>query len=120
VRENTHDICLVPQKLTLPKPVKTDVNKQVPQQGAIAIAIDGVWIYGGLEGNGGNAVSGSGGIIAPCGGHAQMTGVWHYHDPSVACKNATEDELVGWSLDGFPIYGAISGSKEDADAVLDE
>lgn len=31
-----------------------------------------------------------------------------------------EDELVGWALDGFPIYGSIPGSKGDVDEVLDD
>lgn len=53
------DLCYTPQKITLPKPVKTNVNKLAPQLGAIAVAIDGVWIYGPMEGVGDNAVSGT-------------------------------------------------------------
>jgi YHYH protein len=96
------------------------VNKQVPQRAAIGISVNGVYLFGALEGGGGNAVDGSSGITVLCSGHPQPSGNWHYHNPSVACKEAATDELVGWALDGFPIYGATAGSKEDADAVLDE
>jgi hypothetical protein len=112
-------LCFTPKKYTLPKP-KTNVNKQVPQRGAIGISVNGVYLFGALEGGGGNAVDGSSGITVLCSGHPQPSGNWHYHNPSVACKEAATDELFGWALDGFPIYGAIAGSKEDADAVLDE
>lgn len=117
---NPNDMCQTPLQITLPKPVKTTVNRRVPQMGAIAVALDGVYIFGALEGNMGNAVVGGGGLSVLCDGHAQPEGIWHYHHPFMACKEAATDELVGWALDGFPIYGAIAGSKDDADAVLDD
>lgn len=47
--ENPNGICYAPKKLTLPKPVKTDVNLHVPQVGAIAVAIVGIYIFGALK-----------------------------------------------------------------------
>jgi hypothetical protein len=77
-------LCFTPKKYTLPKPVKTNVNKQVPQRGAIGISVNGVYLFGALEGGGGNAVDGSSGITVLCSGHPQPSGNWHYHNPSVA------------------------------------
>jgi YHYH protein len=109
------ELCFNPQKFTLPKPLKSNVTTQISQNGAIPLAANGSKTFGALEA-GFTALD-----HAPveCYGHAEATGTWHYHN-EVGCKVATTDELVGWAWDGFPIYGAINGTKDDADAALDE
>ena len=59
-----------------------------------------------------------------CDGHPQNTGQYHYHSiPS--CLNDGESRkkhsrLVGWALDGFPIYGKRGqGGEELANRDLD-
>mmetsp|Transcript_45488 Transcript_45488/g.111530 ORF Transcript_45488/g.111530 Transcript_45488/m.111530 type:complete len:146 (+) Transcript_45488:1-438(+) len=71
-------------------------------------------MFGPGEGDGGNAVSGSTGIVVSCAGHPQREGLWHYHHPTIGCTQVDNNTLVGWALDGFPIYGPVDGSKEDA------
>ena len=45
-----------------------------------------------------------------CAGHPQQSGVYHYHGLS-SCLSAREghkrSKLLGWALDGFPIYGPL-------------
>ena len=54
-------------------------------------------------------------------GHATAHGYFHYHHPAVPIASAyggsypSSDTLVGFALDGFPIYGAL----DDA-SVLDD
>lgn len=92
----------------------------VPTRGPIAYATNGVMIFGPQEGNSANAVEDT--FFVPCAGHGSPTGQWHYHHPDIACMGTTDNPslLVGYALDGFPIYGALSGSKAQADALLDE
>jgi YHYH protein len=118
--ENPNQLCQLAEKVTLPKPVKTDTNTRVPQVDVIAIAVNGVKIFGPLEGGGGNAISGSDGLSVLCDGHPQPEGLWHYHHPNIDCVEASSTDLVAWSLDGFPIYGPLNGTKEEVDSILDE
>ena len=34
--------------------------------------------------------------------------------------NATSNDLLGYSMDGFKIYGPLNGTKADVDGILDE
>jgi hypothetical protein len=71
-----------------------------------------------------------------CGGHANDFGVYHYHIPPACLLHQLESLLpslpqnhspqIGWSLDGFPIYGPIGPlgvpilpcTHPSADAIL--
>lgn len=75
--------------------------------GPIAIAINGVAIYDALDAGGNDAVAHE--IQDSCGGHPQMTGQYHYHalpkclDAGKSAKK--HSKLVGFAVDGFPLYG---------------
>eukprot|EP00180_Rhodochaete_pulchella_P001750 Plantae.Rhodophyta-Rhodochaete_pulchella.ctg26184.p1 GENE.Plantae.Rhodophyta-Rhodochaete_pulchella.ctg26184~~Plantae.Rhodophyta-Rhodochaete_pulchella.ctg26184.p1 ORF type:complete len:226 (-),score=14.30 Plantae.Rhodophyta-Rhodochaete_pulchella.ctg26184:397-1074(-) len=112
--DNPYEICHVSYKVTLPSPKLGTANLPVPQLGPIGIATNGVFLFGPKEGDDGNAVSGSGGIRVACDGHPQREGIWHYHHPQIGCRDHDEETLVGYALDGFPIYGPLKGTKEDA------
>jgi hypothetical protein len=54
-------------------------------------------------------------------GHPQMTGQYHYHvEPLYLTANKGEDALLGFLLDGFPVYGPLENGKTLTDADLDE
>ena len=81
--------------------------------GIVAMAKNGVPIYGANEGGGTNAVEpGAGASITDAQhwyGHAARSGDWHYHAPEVGNDaHLSETELYGYALDGFPIYGPLA------------
>jgi len=41
-------------------------------------------------------------------------GSWHLHNPYMGEENPSSTDLLGYALDGFPIYGPLSD-----DSVLD-
>ena len=91
----------------------------LPHDSPIGVALNGVPIWGPLLTDGTNAVEGSKPV--PCYGHSSRTGMWHYHHPIMGCNMAANQEtLLGYALDGFGIYGPLSGSKEEVDAILDK
>ena len=91
----------------------------LPHDSPIGYALNGVPIWGPLLTDGTNAVEGSEPV--PCYGHSSRTGMWHYHHPIIGCNMAANQEtLLGYALDGFGIYGPLSGSKEEVDAILDK
>jgi YHYH protein len=75
--------------------------------GAIGIAKNGVAIFNALDAGDRDAVAHE--VQDSCGGHPQMSGVYHYHDiPSCLTKGESKHRasgLVGYALDGYPIFG---------------
>lgn len=92
-------------------PTRADETTAVALIGAIAVAINGIPIFGPTEGAGGDVLA-LGGGFTECGGHNGPTG-YHYHTfdatGSDACR-ITEAEamaapvLYGYAFDGYPIY----------------
>jgi hypothetical protein len=53
-------------------------------------------------------------------GHPQMSGQYHYHaEPYYLTTTKGSDALLGFLLDGFPVYGPIENGKAIANADLD-
>jgi hypothetical protein len=54
-------------------------------------------------------------------GHPQMTGIYHYHVEPYALTAANgKDSLIGYLLDGFPVYGPEENGQTLTDADLDQ
>lgn len=54
-------------------------------------------------------------------GHPQRTGVYHYHlEPTYLTEQLGKDALLGFLLDGFPVYGPEENGKTVSNADLDE
>ena len=75
--------------------------------GPVGITLNGVVLFDGLDALNRDAIAHE--VQDACGGHPERTGTYHYHAIS-ACllKRASpkaHSSLVGYALDGFPIYG---------------
>jgi hypothetical protein len=86
----------------------------IPLLGPIAIAVNGLPIYGPNEGEHpdpyGDPVYND--ILDWCMGHTARRGDYHYHALIVACLTARHDAaqpapVIAWAFDGFPIYGPM-------------
>ncbi|GAB3046596.1 hypothetical protein GCM10027185_58120 [Spirosoma pulveris] len=54
-------------------------------------------------------------------GHPQQQGQYHYHvEPTYLTKNKGKDALLGFLLDGFPVYGPLENGKTITNADLDK
>jgi hypothetical protein len=54
-------------------------------------------------------------------GHPQQQGAYHYHaEPFYLTANKGKDALLGFLLDGFPVYGPQENGKTVTNADLDE
>lgn len=92
-------------------PTRADETTAVALIGAIAVAINGIPIFGPTEGAGGDVLA-LGGGFTECGGHNGPTG-YHYHTfdatGSDACRISEAEAmaapvLYGYAFDGYPIY----------------
>lgn len=53
-------------------------------------------------------------------GHPQPQGAYHYHvEPFYLTKNNGKEALVGFLLDGFPVYGPYENGKKIVNSDLD-
>ncbi len=99
---------------TLPaQPEKTSAPNCM--SGSVGVAKNGVPIFNGLDA--GNRDAAAWEVQDECGGHPQQAGQYHYHSIP-ACMNEGESKkdhskLVGWALDGFPIYGPRGEDGEE-------
>lgn len=89
------------------RPTKAKRPACVPE-GVVGIARNGVAIFSAVDGAGRDAVAHE--VQDSCSGHPQQSGQYHYHGLP-ACVGTGSDKrhskLLGWMLDGFPIYGPI-------------
>jgi hypothetical protein len=85
---------------------KDNSNRALPM-GRIGVAINGVMFFNPFDAGGMEAVS----IMDRCCGHPSPVNEYHYHKYPVCVKTPFSDDgqghspLIGFALDGFPIYG---------------
>jgi len=117
---NPNRMCVVNWHVELPLvPSKmSSGRKEVQRMGINAMALNGVPLYGATENDeASNAVLPTEDSLvqdANCWyGHASQQSHWHYHSPTFGSENfeAASDTLLGYALDGFPIYGPLSDEE---------
>lgn len=95
-------------------PTVADATTDIPYIGAAGVTLSGIPIYGPTEGTGGD-VDSLPGIVSACGSHMGPTG---FHTHKIAASTETDcfftpeevaaaPQLVGYALDGIPIYTGI-------------
>jgi hypothetical protein len=101
-----------------PKPAAT--SSCLPG-GPIGVLLSGAYLFDGLDALGRDAVAHE--VQDRCSGHPQQQGAYHYHDLSPCIYSGPpgrHPSLVGYALDGYPIYGPLGdGGKVLTDADLD-
>jgi hypothetical protein len=111
---NPNEPCEIPLYIRLPLNGTYSSTLTEPSNlGVIAIQLNGVLIFGAQEAEGYNAVQpGPSGQVQDAQywyGHSDMQHNWHYHNPFVGNPvQPPSNQLIAYSLDGFPIYGPVS------------
>ncbi len=103
---------------------ETNSNRALPM-GAIGVATNGVMFFNPFDAGGMEAVN----IMDRCCGHPSPGNEYHYHKYPVCIKSPFSDDgqghspLIGFALDGFPIYGPYEAkglmAKDDKQHPLD-
>ncbi len=87
--------------------------------GPIGIALDGVALFNQYQGQGQpltNEING----FDQFNGHPTPDGLYHYHvEPLFLTQRLGKDSLLGFLLDGFPVYGPMENGKPIANKDLD-
>jgi YHYH protein len=110
------------QKLTFKiplNPVVDPVHSATPG-GPMGVALNGVAFFNQYAAMGSpltNEVNG----FDQYGGHPQQQGQYHYHvEPTYLTKAKGKDALLGFLLDGFPVYGPLENGKTITNSDLDK
>jgi hypothetical protein len=87
--------------------------------GPMGVAINGVPIFNQYAA-GGSPLTGEKNSFDQYDGHPQQQGMYHYHaEPYYLTTAKGKDALLGFLLDGFPVYGPLEGAKTITNADLD-
>lgn len=106
------------------EPVEASATTEVAALGSIAVAVNGVPIYGATEGTGGDVLS-LVGALSECGSHNGPAD-FHMHllgyAEGVDClftadEIASGSQLVGWSTDGYPIMSGTVCTDETCETT---
>jgi hypothetical protein len=94
-------------RASLPAKPKAAARPSCLPMGPIGYAVNGVAIFNALDALGRDAVAHE--VLDRCDGHPERSGTYHYHHiPDCLLKGASTkapSKLVGWALDGYPIFG---------------
>jgi hypothetical protein len=90
--------------------------------GQVGIITNGVALFSAVDGENRDAVAHE--VQDSCDGHPERTGVYHYHGLPACIDTGPSNQqskLIGWALDGFPIYGPRGqGGRYLSNSDLDE
>jgi len=109
-------------RYSLPRKPRKAARPSCLSGGPIGIARNGVAIFNALDAEDRDAIAHE--TQDSCGGHPQRLGIYHYHAiPACLTKGESKRRpsgLVGWALDGYPIFGPRGhGGKLLRNADLD-
>lgn len=95
-------------------------NKSATPLGPIGVSVNGVAIFNQYAGPN-RPLTFEIDSFDQYNGHPQQTGQYHYHvEPLYVTATRGEDALIGFLLDGFPLYGPIENGVRITNADLDD
>lgn len=108
VRVNPNDLKAQNYTWNIPLTPTTGASRSVPLGGAVAVAVNGVPIFGPTEApNDGYKDPYEQGILDYCNGHPAQRGDYHFHVNATCLtdklKATTPGVVVGYAFDGWPI-----------------
>lgn len=105
--KNPNTIAEYNATVKIPLNPKVDAAHAATPLGAIGIALNGVALFNQYAGPNNQALTGEIVSFDKYYGHPQNTGVYHYHvEPLyLTTVKSTKSGLMGFLLDGFPVYG---------------
>lgn len=106
--------------IRIPRTPRKAASSSPTPLGPIGMAVNGVAIFNQYAGGGRpltNEING----FDQYNGHPQQTGAYHYHaEPLYLTETNGADALVGFLLDGFPVYGPVENGRRVTNADLDD
>jgi hypothetical protein len=95
-------------------------SKEATPMGAMGVSLNGVPFFNQYAA-GGAALTNEIDGFDQYNGHPQNTGAYHYHmEPTYLTTTKGKEALLGFLLDGFPVYGPVENGAAVSNTDLDE
>ena len=105
----------------IPLNPEKDVSHDATPLGAIGVSLNGVPFFNQYAGPNNQPLTFEINSFDQYNGHPQQQGNYHYHvEPIYLTETTSREALLGFLLDGFPVYGPYEDSMEVKDEDLDE
>lgn len=105
----------------IPLNPQASTTNQATALGAIGVSVNGISIFNQYAGPNNQALTNEINSFDQYNGHPQNTGVYHYHvEPLYLSEKNGKEALVGFLLDGFPVYGPVENAQRITNDDLDE
>ena len=96
-------------------------NPRPTQLGSIGVALNGVSFYNQYAGPNNQPLTDEIDSFDQYNGHPQRVGEYHYHvEPTYLIQSQGNNVLLGFLLDGFPVYGPFENGARVVNSLLDE
>ena len=96
-------------------------NPRPTQLGSIGVALNGVSFYNQYAGPNNQPLTDEIDSFDQYNGHPQRVGEYHYHvEPTYLTQSQGNNVLLGFLLDGFPVYGPFENGERVVNSILDE
>lgn len=96
-------------------------NPRPTQLGSIGVALNGVSFYNQYAGPNNQPLTDEIDSFDQYNGHPQRVGEYHYHlEPTYLTQSQGNNVLLGFLLDGFPVYGPFESGERVVNSLLDE
>lgn len=103
----------------IPMNPAVSASPQATPMGPIGISLNGVPFFNQYAA-GGTPLTGEINSFDQYNGHPQMQGAYHYHvEPTYLTAQYTKHVLLGFLLDGFPVYGPLENNATITNSDLD-
>jgi hypothetical protein len=118
--KNPNSIVAQQMVFRIPLNPKVATNHAATPLGAIGISVNGVALFNQYAGPA-RPLSNEINSFDQANGHPQQTGVYHYHvEPLRITAARGLDALIGFLLDGFPVYGPLENGRRITNTDLDQ
>jgi hypothetical protein len=121
-KTNPNEISQVNYTYKIPlNPVELSSGNQSTNLGSMGVAINGVPLFNQYAGPNEQELTSEINSFDQYGGHPTGQSVYHYHlEPLYLTANKGKDALMGFLLDGFPVYGPMEDGSAVMNSDLDE
>ncbi|MFT6872766.1 MAG: hypothetical protein ACJAVN_001778 [Roseivirga sp.] len=96
-------------------------NNEATALGPIGVSLNGVVFFNQYAGPNNQPLTSEIDSFDQYLGHPQNSGVYHYHqEPTYLTSTLGANALLGWLLDGFPVYGPVEDGVRVNNSGLDD